>query len=182
MKKIFLCALLLSLAVTNTARAELDATKSRVSILSKQMGVPVEGDFRRFTAQITFDPAKPAESRAHVEIDIASFDLGSEEFNRETRKPEWFDAAKFPKAIFVSSTLAPAGKDRFHATGRLTIKGVTHEVVAPVHYRQEAGAQVFEGVLPIRRLQFNIGSGAWKDTSVVADEVGIRFRLVNRSR
>lgn len=182
MKKIFLCVLLLSPALTNTARAELDAATSRVGILSKQMGVPVEGDFKRFSAHIEFDPARPAQSKARVEIDIASFDLGSEEFNRETRKPEWFDAAQFPRATFVSSALVPAGKDTFQAKGRLTLKGVTQDVVIPVRYHQEAGAQVFEGVLPIRRLQFNVGSGAWKDTSTVADEVDIRFRLVNRSK
>jgi polyisoprenoid-binding protein YceI len=32
--------------------------------------------------------------------------------------------------------------------------------------------------LPIKRLTFNIGDGEWKDTSVVADEVVIKFRVV----
>jgi polyisoprenoid-binding protein YceI len=37
---------------------------------------------------------------------------------------------------------------------------------------------VFEGTLPIRRLAFGIGEGEWRDPSVVADEVIVRFRLV----
>jgi len=36
---------------------------------------------------------------------------------------------------------------------------------------------VFEGQLPIKRLAFNIGEGEWKDTSMVADEVVIKFRV-----
>ncbi|HEY9381042.1 MAG TPA: YceI family protein, partial [Burkholderiales bacterium] len=32
--------------------------------------------------------------------------------------------------------------------------------------------------IPIRRTQYGIGAGAWADTSVVADEVPIKFHLV----
>lgn len=161
------------------ALAQLDTAKSSVVAISKQMGVPVEGVFRRFSAQISFDPAKPAEGRASVEIDIASFDLGDAEFNRETVKPEWFNAAKFPKASFVTTAIKPAGGGKFEAAGKLTIKGITREVVAPVSFRAEGGQQVFEGTLPIKRLQFNIGEGEWKDTATVADDVQIRFRIVS---
>lgn len=181
-----LITLALTAAQLAPALAQVDVAKSSVPqgfpsvivAISKQMGVPVEGKFTRFTAQISFDPAKPAEGKASVDIDIASFDLGADDFNRETVKPEWFNAAKFPKATFVTSAIKPAGAGKFEATGKLTIKGITRDVVAPVSFRAEGGQQVFEGVLPIKRLAFNIGEGAWKDTSTVADDVQIRFRIV----
>jgi polyisoprenoid-binding protein YceI len=44
--------------------------------------------------------------------------------------------------------------------------------------RSEAGATVFEGSVPIRRLAFAIGEGEWKDTALLADEVIVKFRLV----
>lgn len=172
-------AMLLALgAFLTQALAQVDTAKSSVVAVSKQMGVPVEGKFRRFSAQVSFDPARPSEGKASIEIDIASFDLGDADFNRETAKKEWFDAAKFPKATFVTSAIKPAGAGRFEAAGKLTIKGKTLDVVAPVTYKVEGGQQVFEGVLPIKRLQFNIGEGEWKDTSTVADEVQIKFRIV----
>lgn len=164
------------------ALAQVDAAKSRVVAVSKQMGVPVEGKFQRFSAQVSFDPARPAEGRASIDIDIASFDLGDADFNRETAKKEWFDAAKFPKATFVTSAIKPAGAGKFEAAGKLTIKGKTLDVVAPVTYKAEGGQQVFEGVLPIKRLQFNIGEGEWKDTSTVADDVQIKFRIVTAKK
>jgi polyisoprenoid-binding protein YceI len=34
--------------------------------------------------------------------------------------------------------------------------------------------------LPIKRLAFGIGEGEWKDTSIVADEVVIKFRVAGR--
>lgn len=173
-----LLVLALCTAVTAPAPAQINAAKSSVVAISKQMGVPVEGVFKRFNAQISFDPARPAEGKASIEIDIASFDLGDADFNRETAKKEWFDAAKFPKATFVTTAIRPAGAGRYEAAGKLTIKGRTQDVVAPVSYRAEGGQQVFEGTLPIRRLAFSIGEGEWKDTATVADEVQIKFRIV----
>ena len=38
--------------------------------------------------------------------------------------------------------------------------------------------QIFEGNLPIKRLAFGIGEGEWKDASIVADEVVIKFRVL----
>lgn len=171
-------ALALGALLLAPALAQVDAAKSSVIAVSKQMGVPVEGKFRRFSAQVRFDPAKPADGRASIEIDIASFDLGDADFNRETTKKEWFDAAKHPKATFVTTAIKPAGAGKFEAAGKLAIKGITRDVVAPVSFKAEGGQQVFEGVLPIKRLAFNIGEGEWKDTSTVADDVQIRFRIV----
>jgi polyisoprenoid-binding protein YceI len=35
-----------------------------------------------------------------------------------------------------------------------------------------------DGSFPLKRLDYGIGSGVWGDTSVVADEVQVRFHLV----
>jgi polyisoprenoid-binding protein YceI len=48
----------------------------------------------------------------------------------------------------------------------------------PLSVKKEGAFQVFEGSVPIKRLVFGIGDGEWKDTSVVADEVMIKFRIV----
>ena len=66
--------------------------------------------------------------------------------------------------------------------GKLTIKGKTVDVTVPATYRQDGAAQVFDGVLPIKRTTFNIGDGEWKDTSVVADDVQIKFHLVTPAK
>ena len=58
------------------------------------------------------------------------------------------------------------------------ISGSDITINASATQLQKAGAQVFEGIVPIKRLVFGIGDGEWKDTSVVADEVVIKFRIV----
>lgn len=171
-----LCLALSGLAMA--AALKVDPAKSGVSATFKQMGVPVDGKFRKFNAQIDFDAAKPEAAKAAVDIDVASFDLGDAEFNKEVAKKEWFNAAQFPKASFVSTSLKPAGANKYNVAGKLTIKGKTADVMFPLNVKKEGTNQVFDGALPIKRLAFNIGEGEWKDTSMVADEVIIKFRVV----
>ncbi|MDB5773720.1 MAG: YceI family protein [Burkholderia sp.] len=172
-------ALAFSIAVPSVAALlKTDPAKNSVSAVFKQMNVPVEGKFKKFNAQIDFDAAMPESSKASMEIDINSFDLGDAEFNSEAQKKEWFNSARFPKATFTSSAIKPGSNGKFDVTGKLTIKGRTADVNFPLIVKKEGTNQVFEGALPIKRLAFNIGEGEWKDTGTVADEIIIKFRVV----
>lgn len=154
------------------------ADKSQITFTSKQMGVPVDGRFGKFAATLSFDPAKPEAGKAQIEVDLASVDAGSKDANDEVVGKGWFNAKEFPKARFVSSGVKVLGNNRFEARGQMTIKGKTRDMTVPFSYKPDGANGVFEGVLPLLRTQFGIGEGAWADTSVVADEVPIKFRLV----
>jgi polyisoprenoid-binding protein YceI len=166
---------LLALAAT-AADAPLNAAKSTVSASFTQMKVAVDAPFKRFSGTVDFDAARPAQARAHIEIDTASFDLGDEDYNSEVRKPAWFDSAKFPKASFDASGLKPLGGGKFEAAGRLSLKGKTQALTVPVTVRSEGGGDVFDGSVTISRAYFNIGDDEWKDT--VADQVSVKFHIV----
>jgi len=168
---------LLALSPVTAGAQAIDYARSRVTVLSRQMGVPVEAPFRKFTAQVNFDPAKPQAGSARVEIDLASFDIGDQEINDSVKDPNWFDTRRHPAALFVSSSVRALGEGRYEARGPLSIKGKSLEVIAPFTVKSTGADRIFEGVFPIRRLQYNIGDMHWRDTSVVADEVKVRFRL-----
>lgn len=162
----------------HAAVLKLDPAKSSVSATFKQMNVPVEDKFKKFTAVIDYDAAKPDAAKATVEIDTASLDLGDPEYSKEVAKKEWFNAAQFPKATFVSTSIKAAGPGKLAVTGNLTIKGKTAPVAFPLSVTSSGGKQVFDGTLPIKRLTYNIGEGQWKATDMVADEVLIKFHVV----
>ena len=175
-------ALLVITAFTATVTMAAELTqfspeKSQITFVSKQMGVPVDGRFRKFDAKITVDPAKPETGKAQLEIDLASIDTGSGEADAEVKGKAWFNSAAFPKASFVSSQVRAIGNGRYEALGKLTIKGTTRDVVAPFTVRQEAGGALFDGSFTLNRLQFKIGEGVWTDTSTVADEIQIKFKV-----
>lgn len=151
--------------------------KSSLAFVSQQMGVSVDGTFRKFAATLDFDPAKPEAGKATLDIELASIDAGGPEANDEVKGKNWFDVKQFPTARFVSTSVKPLGNNRYEVRGQMSIKGKTHEVAAPFTLKPEGAGAVLEGSFPLKRLDYGVGTGAWGDTSVVADEVQIRFRL-----
>ena len=180
-KYILMAAALSSSALLFAANLNLDNSKSTVHVVFKQMEVPVQARFKKFQAQIDYNAGKPELSTAKVEIDVNSIDLPAPEYNQEVLKKEWFNAAQFAKASFISTSMKNLGAGKLEVSGNLTIKGKTLAVRFPLQVKTEAKGLSFEGNLPIKRLQFNIGEGEWKDTSMVADEVMIKFKVVTTS-
>jgi polyisoprenoid-binding protein YceI len=171
----------LSVALPGIAGAimlKTDTTKSNITAIFKQMNVPVDARFKKFSAQIDYNGDAPEKSKASIDIDIASFDLGDAEYNKEVQKKEWFNAAQFPKATFVSSGIKAGAAGKLDVSGKLTIKGKSADVSFPLSVKKDGANNVFEGSLPIKRLAYNIGEGEWKDTSMVGDEIVIKFRVV----
>ena len=155
----------------------MEPDKSTIAFVSKQMNVPVEGKFGRFTVQLTFDAAKPNEGRVQVELDMSSIDTGSEEANDEVKGKGWFDVKNYPTARFVSSTVKTLGPGRYELAGKLTIKGRTKDVVAPFTFKPAGQGALFEGAFVLKRLDYAIGEGLWSDTDTVANEVQVKFRI-----
>lgn len=174
-------AALVLAALAGPARAQPAAVllpaQSELVFVSTQMGVPVEGRFRRFEAQIALDPRQPAAGRVAFDIDTASATLGLPETDTELPKAPWFASAAFPQASFRSSAIKGLGGGRFEVDGVLAIKGRTQRIVVPVQVTQDAGSSIAAGSFTIRRLAFRIGEAEWADTSLVADDVIVRFRL-----
>jgi polyisoprenoid-binding protein YceI len=173
-----LCVLAAALPASAIEFNQFQANKSALSFVSKQMNVPVEGQFKSFRSKIAFDPAKPAAAKAEFEIDLASIDAGSKDANDEVATKAWFDTKAFPLAKFVATSVKPLGNNRFEVAGKMSIKGRTLDLTTPVTLRQEGNSATFEGALVIKRADYAIGEGMWADFGTVANEVQIKFRLV----
>ena len=155
--------------------------KSSISFAYKQMNVPLDGKFKKFVAQIDFDPAKPEAAQAKFDIDLASIDTGSSDGDEEVAGKDWFNAKAFPTAKFVSTGVKSLGANRFEVQGKLTIKGKTLPVSAPLTFKPDAALALFDGSLTIKRLDYAIGEGEWADVSTVANEIQIKFHIVSAS-
>jgi polyisoprenoid-binding protein YceI len=167
-----------SLAAMAQAPRKIDAAKSSIRFVTKQMNVPVEGQFRKFDASVAFDPAKPEATRAEFEVDLGSIDLGNAEGETEAKRKLWFNVEAFPKAKFVASSVKQLAPGKYEAAGALTIKGTTRNIVVPFTLADAAGTRTVEGQFALKRLQYKIGEAQWSDTDTVADEVLVRFRFV----
>ena len=176
-----LAATALLIAQPAFAQQKLTPAQSEVSFQFKQMGVPVDGKFTKFDAQVSFDATKLATSKVNFTVDIASATLGDKATDAELPKAPWFNTAKFPQATFASSSIKALGAGKFEVAGKLSIKGVSQDVVVPVAMTQAgAGAAAVTtavGTFPMKRLTYKIGEGEWADTSMVADPVQVKFKL-----
>ncbi|MBK7617098.1 MAG: YceI family protein [Burkholderiales bacterium] len=180
MNTVIRCVALASLPLlAGLAQAEQKVlpAQSEIAFVSRQMGVPVEGKFKRWDAQLAFDPKKPEAGKVSFSIDTGSASFGSAETDAEVPKPEWFGVAKFPKASFQSTAMKGLGGGKFEVMGQLSIKGAVSNVVVPVAITQVGANSTASGQFTIKRLDFKIGEGDWADTSMVANEVVVKFKL-----
>ena len=178
---IALFALVLSGLGTGVAaqpNAVLLPQESRIGFITKQMGVPVEGQFRRFEAQIALDAKRPDGGSVAMQIDTGSATLGAAQADAELPTAAWFDVAHHPRASFKSESIRHLGGGKLEVAGTLTLKGRARPLVVPVTIVPGDGAKsVASGSFTVQRLEFRVGDGDWSDVSMVADAVQVRFRL-----
>ncbi|MDB5872554.1 MAG: polyisoprenoid-binding protein [Ramlibacter sp.] len=172
--------LLIACALLGTAAAsaqKLEPAQSEIVFTFRQMGVPVEGRFTRFSGQFAFDPKKPEAGKVTLNIDTGGARFGAPETDGEAAKADWFNIAKFPQATLESTAIKAAGPGKYELAGKLTIKGSVRDVQVPVTLTRSGAVTLATGAFTVKRLEFKIGEGEWSDTSMVANEVQVKFKL-----
>jgi polyisoprenoid-binding protein YceI len=177
MKKQWIAAFALAAALPVFAQQKLLPAQSEIAFTARQIGVPMDGKFKKFDAQVAFDPKNLPASKIAFTVDLGSVTMGSAESEAELPKAEWFNTKAFPQASFQSSKVTALGGGKFDVDGKLTIKGSSQDVKVPVTVTQSGPNTTAVGAFKIKRLAFKIGDGEWKDTSMVADDVDIKFKL-----
>jgi polyisoprenoid-binding protein YceI len=162
---------------SHAADQALVPAQSEITFVAKQLGVPLNGSFKRFAAQTAFDPKAPQTSKIAFQVDLGSVSVNADT-DVELVKPEWFNTAKFPKATFQSGAIKALGGGKFEVAGKLAIKGNARDLVVPVTLTQAGGLSTATGSFVLKRLDFKVGDGDWADTSVVANDVQVKFKLV----
>jgi cytochrome b561 len=156
-----------------------DAAGSHLVFRAMQAGAEFEGQFKRFSPQIQFDPSDLAGSRFLVEIDTRSADTQDGDRDATLASADFFATDRWPSAHFETTAFAAKGAGKFEAKGRLTIRDVTRDVVLPFSFTPATDGKhaTLSGGTTIRRLDFGVGQGEWKDTTWVGNEVKIQFEL-----
>jgi len=136
------------------------------------------GLFSNVSGTLELNSKTPAASKLSVTIPVASVQTTSNKLTEELKSDQWFDAAKFPNATFVSTEVKRTGKDDAIVTGNLTLHGVTKPETLKVHF---VGAGInpmdknyttgFEATATIKRSDF----GVKMYVPYVGDDVTLRI-------
>ena len=164
----------------------VDRTHSSATFTVRHLTSKVSGRFKDFSGTITGDPAKPAQAQVEFTVKAASIDTDEEKRDTDLRSANFFDVDKFPEITFKSTKITPAsGKDHYNVAGKLTMHGVTKDVVIPVTYmgsvtdpwkNEKFG---FEATTTLNRKDYGI---VWNKTLdngglLLADEVAVTVNL-----
>ncbi|MDE1918258.1 MAG: YceI family protein [Sphingomonadales bacterium] len=137
----------------------------------------VHGEFRRWDAQINFDPKALGQSRVAAIIDMGSAVTGDATRDQSLPTADWFNTATFPRASFVASNFKDLGGGRYQALGELTIRGVKHPVALPFTLKIQGKNAQMQGSLTIGRSSFGVGQGQWRSSEMVGANVQITVTI-----
>ena len=104
------------------------------------------GGFSDVSGTLDIQPSDPASAKLSIKIPVDSVTTTSAKLTGELKGDQWLDAGRYPDMTFVSTKVAPSGKNRAKVTGNLTLHGVTRPVVLDV-------TLVGAGVNPMDRKQ-----------------------------
>jgi len=149
-----------SLASGEPAQWRVDPAKSSLKFVVDVNGQTVTGRFRSFAALIAFDPADLAQSRAKITIDMTDTKSGDATRDAMLSKPGWFNVLDFPQAVFETTSFSSTGGNAYAARGKLTIKGVSKDVVLPLTIVITGHTATAKGATTIFRTDFKVGQGA----------------------
>lgn len=155
---------------------QLVPAQSKLGFTAVQAGANFDGVFKRFNANVQFDPTSPATCRFDVTIDMTSTDTQDGERDELLKGPDLFNVKQFATARYVAERCAAQGK-QFVGYGKLTLRNVTRDVPITFTFDNKQGASTLRGVAAIKRLDFGVGQGEWKDTEWVANDVKVNFTL-----
>jgi polyisoprenoid-binding protein YceI len=120
------------LALAQTSTWVPDKAHSEVDFSILHMSLSrVNGRFGNIGGTITFDEADITKSTVNVTIDVTSIDTGVSGRDSDLKSANVFDAAQFPTATFVSTSVAKNGSG-LTVNGNLTLHGVTKPVTLDV--------------------------------------------------
>jgi polyisoprenoid-binding protein YceI len=127
---------------------------------------------------LVFDEQHPAQSSVQVTLPLDRLDTHVPALDEHLKKPDFFDAAKYPTVTFKSTAVQPLGGNKFKVTGNLTVHGVTRPVVLDAtlnkvgpHPMTKAQSIGFDATASLKRSDFGVGAYV----PAVSDDITIRI-------
>lgn len=114
---------------------------------------------------LVFDEKDAAKSSVEVTLPLANLDTHVTKLDEHLKKPDFFDADKFPTVTFKSTKVQSLGGGKYKITGDLTVHGVTKPVVldaklnkSGVHPMLKVQTVGFDASTTVKRSDFGMGA------------------------
>lgn len=134
MKKLVLLAVVLTTALfafkpIAPATWTADAAHSKIGfVITHLMITDVEGSFKSFESKITASKEDFSDAVVELSADVNSVNTDNDKRDEHLKGADFFDAEKFPKLTFKSTSVKKVANNKFKVNGNLTFHGVTKAI------------------------------------------------------
>ncbi|MBL7697418.1 MAG: YceI family protein [Chitinophagaceae bacterium] len=143
-----------------TGKWSVDKAHSSVKFTVTHLVVSeVEGSFKLFDGSMENGKADLSDAKISFKVDVNSIDTDNERRDGHLKSDDFFNAEKYPSMTFTSTSVTPAGGNKYKLAGNLTIRDVTKPVVFDVTYGGSAAANTklgFKAQTTINRFDYNL--------------------------
>lgn len=155
----------------------VDTGTSKLTFTTSQSGAVFTSVFETFETQIWFHADDLAQSKVIATIDMFSAETGDMESTSALTEKDWFHAEAFPYAVFETTQFTQLGADTYEAAAKLTLRGVSKDIVLPFTLNIENGQAHMQGQITLNRADYNVGTGMWSATDSVPNEVRVNIDI-----
>ena len=127
-------ALVLVAAAAHAASLKIDPEHSTVGFRVRHLISTVNGRFNEFSGSIEYDAENLSVSSVKATIQAASVDTNVTARDKDLRSKRFFDVEKHPTLEFESDSITDVSGSKGKIKGRLTIHGVTKQVVLDAEF------------------------------------------------
>jgi len=140
-------------------------------------GEPLNGEFKKWNAEIEFDPADLAHSHVTATIDTGSVVTDYPDGDSGIKGALGFAIDKFPTARFETNGFRRQPDGSYVADAKLTIRGITKPVQLPFKLTISGDRAHVIGRTTIIRTDFGVGQGEWAAPEPVEHRVTVSLDL-----
>lgn len=153
------------------------AKSSTLNFSATWAGDAIDGQFKRWTADILFSPDALDRSKLTVSIDMSSAATGDDQRDASLPSDDFFATAAHPKATFTAGKFRKTGEGRFVADGTLELRGVRKPLSLPFSLKIDGDTATARGVTTLDRTAFGVGQGEWASTDQIGGKVKVSFAI-----
>lgn len=176
MKHLLILLLLCIPAVAMGKTWQVDQARSKLGFDGSFQGQAFHGQFKKFSADITFDPANLSAAHFDVRVDLASVDTQGSERDQTLTGSDFFAVAKYPQAHFVTQSFSKGADGKVIAHGTLTLRGISQPVDLTVDFKPGTNGATLDVSSDVARLDWKLGAG--DDWNGISKQIHVRAHLL----
>ena len=181
--KIFFISNLLLLFLCSFSQAKekwkIDKNISQISFeVPVLFATNVKGEFKDFDGFVEIDLENKKNNKAILSVNIDSIEINYEKYIDLIQGPIFFDFFNYPIAVLDTKKFSYKNEQDLKLSIELTIKGVSKIVETELKINRLTNNIVqILGKLDFDRIDFNIGTGKWKNTTILKNKIRINSNI-----